>query len=160
MWFLCLSYCLMPPRWTGMSRADTVTLASEGSSAEMRHRKEPPQKGPTPPSHSASSGAGWGSSAHPQQTLFGPLLHPLGSLLLLKWRHSSWIISPPVLMQSLMLQFLVAQTTTSCLRGQTSSFLYLWAHLNHTDAREASGTFCGGKAPQKPLLGKGRNEDG
>lgn len=69
MWFLCLSYCLMPPRWTGMSRADTVTLASEGSSAEMRHRKEPPQKGPTPPSHSASSGAGWGSSAHPHGSL-------------------------------------------------------------------------------------------
>lgn len=69
MWFLCLSYCLMLPCWTGMSRANSVTLAREGSSAETCHRKEPPDKGPTPSSQSGSSGAGWGSSAHPHDSL-------------------------------------------------------------------------------------------
>lgn len=103
MWFLCLSYCLMLPCWTGMSRANSVTLARMGSSAETCHRQEPPHKGQLLARvvHQELNG----DPQHTHMILWPPprniLLHPLGYLSLLKWRHFSWLISPPVVILSL-----------------------------------------------------------
>lgn len=146
MWFLCLSYCLMLPCWTGMSRANSVTLASEGSSAETCYRKEPQQKKQL--LASGLSGAGWRS--HPTQ-FFGPSSRhspaPSGVPLTAEMEAFLMIISPPVLMLILISDCTdhdqLPQRADQLLSVSVSSSESLH---HHTDAREELGTFNGGEA--------------
>lgn len=106
-----------------------------------------------------------GDPQHTHMILWPPpkdiLLHPLGSLSLLKWRHSSWFTRPPVLVLSL-----ISGCTGHVKLPQRAGqhLLYLWAHLNHSTITlmpgKKQGHSAGGKAPQKPLPGTDRNEEG
>lgn len=95
-----------------------------------------------------------GDPQHTHMILWPPpkdiLLHPLGSLSLLKWRHSSWFTRPPVLVLSLISgctgHVKLPQRAGQLLSVPVSSSESLH---HHTDAREEAGTFCRGESPTK-----------
>lgn len=131
-----------------MSRANSVTLAREGSSAETCQRKEPPDKGPTPSSQSGSSGAGWGSSAHPHDSL-PPPMDPAPSGVPLTTETEAFLTTYQSPRPDAELDFWLhrlPQTAGQLLSMSLSSSESLH---HHTDAREEAGTFCEGESPTK-----------
>lgn len=132
-----------------MSRANSVTLAREGSSAETCHRKEPPDKGPTPSSQSGSSGCMDGDPQHTHMILWPPPMDPAPSGVPLTTEMEAFLTTYQSPRPDAELDFWLHRLPQRAGQLLSVSLSSSESLHHHTDAREEAGTFCEGESPTK-----------